>query len=119
LENKEREKEREEGDGGGRCGESGRGGKINGKIEKMTVATGSSSHSPSPDCRTRCYVSACVRYGMDSWPSRKSLKKRKQRRGQTDLDIQLPEVIEEHFDPVVVLGLVQDDKLGVYFPLIR
>lgn len=32
----------------------------------------------------------------------------------TDLDIQLPEVIEERFDPVVVLCLVKDDKLHVY-----
>ena len=31
----------------------------------------------------------------------------------TDLEIQLPEVVEEHFDPVVVLGLVQDDELHI------
>lgn len=34
----------------------------------------------------------------------------------TDLEIQLPQVVEEHLDPVVVLGLVQEDKLDIYFP---
>jgi hypothetical protein len=32
----------------------------------------------------------------------------------TDLDVQLPEIVEERFDSVVVLCLVQDDKLHVY-----
>lgn len=40
-------------------------------------------------------------------------KKRKQKGEDTDLDIQLPEVVEEHLDPVVVLCLVQEDKLHV------
>jgi len=45
----------------------------------------------------------------------RSLRKKKgeQRREDTDLDIQLPEVIKEHFDPVVVLCLVEDDKLHI------
>ena len=90
-------------------GESGRGG----KQRRRKGARGVSSHSPSPDCRTRCCVSACGQYGTDSWPSEKSVKKTKIKGEDTDLDIQLPEVVEEHFDPVVVLRLVQDDELHV------
>ena len=43
-----------------------------------------------------------------------NLRNRPQRE-HTDLEIQLPEVIEEHFDPVVVLGLMQNNELHVYF----
>jgi hypothetical protein len=94
-------------------GESGRGGK------QRKAATGVSWHSPSPDYQTRCCVWACARCGMDSWPSKKPLNKRKIKGVDTDLEIQLPEVIEEHFNPVVVLCLVQDDKLHVCFLIVR
>jgi len=48
-------------------GESGRGG--NDKKKSRRFATGSSSRSPSPDCRTPRSGLACARYGTDSWPS--------------------------------------------------
>ena len=88
-----------------------------GEKRAARLATGVSSHSPSLGCRTLCSVSVCVRCGMDSWPSKKSLNKYdKEIKGEdTDLDIQLPEVVEEHLNPVVVLCLVQDDKLHVCF----
>ena len=87
----------------------------NGEKRDARLATGVSSHSPSLGCRTRRCVSACAQCGTDSWPSEKSLNKIKIKGEDTDLDIQLPEVVEEHLDPVVVLCLVQDDKLHVCF----
>ena len=109
-ERKRQKKETEEGDGRER--------KRRERCKKVPVefATGSSSRSPSPDCQTPRFVSACARYGTDSWPSEIPLNIRNTpQREHTDLEIQLPEVIEEHFDPVVVLGLMQDNELHIYF----
>ena len=102
-------------------GESGRGGKRQPLASYSTYTyiniTNSSSRSPSLDCRIPRSVLACVLCEMGSWRSvlRNQEEKQVKEYESADLDIQFPEVIEEHFDSIVVLCLVQDDKLHVCF----
>ena len=72
---REGEKETEEGGGGGwESVEERQTTERNKKPLGYPPPTSSSSHSPSLDYRTPCYGWVYVQYGMDSWPSEKTLR---------------------------------------------
>ena len=113
MENKEREKETEEGDGGGRWEraeeeETTKKRAVDSLQVLLRARPRPTVEHRAPDWRVRGMERIHGRLKSLSTPDTTTKR-------ATDLEIQLPEVIEEHLDPVVVLRLVQDDKLHVWF----